>query len=134
MPATRGLPEAGSVSGGLQNFVGSCRQTEVDGFAEDAVLRVMGGQVLQLDWHARVGRRGQCYFNLRDFRQTKQAPHLELAARDRGSCKLLIYQDARRVTLAHANCPTFCSPPSVEEEAWPVMFNPQTGRCASLER
>ena len=93
-----------------------------------------GGQVQQLDWHVKVGKRGQCHFNLRDFRQTKNAPHIELASRSRGACKLLIYQDARRVTLAHANCQSFCTPRSVAEEAWPVMFNPQTGRCASLNR
>lgn len=129
-PATRPLPGEGT----LQNFAGACQQTDIDGFGENATLRVAGGQVQQLDWHVKVGKRGQCHFNLRDFRQTKNAPHIELISRSRGACKLLIYQDARRVTLAHANCQSFCTPRSVAEEAWPVMFNPQTGRCASLNR
>ena len=129
-PATRALPGEGT----LQNFAGTCQQTDIDGFGENATLRVAGGQVQQLDWHVKVGKRGQCHFNLRDFRQTKNAPHIELLSRSRGACKLLIYQDARRVTLAHANCQSFCTPRSVAEEAWPVMFNPQTGRCASLNR
>ena len=73
-PATRALPGEGT----LQNFSGACQQTDIDGFGENATLRVAGGQVQQLDWHVKVGKRGQCHFNLRDFRQTKNAPHIEL--------------------------------------------------------
>ena len=132
-PATRGLPsdQGGAV---LQNFAGSCHQKDIDGFAEDADLRVQGGQVTALTWRAKAGRKGQCSFDLRDFNQVKNGPHIELASRSRGACKLMIYQEPRRVTLAHANCQSFCSPRSVADEAWPVMFNPQTGGCARLDR
>ena len=130
-PATRGLPSQGAA---LQNFAGSCHQKDIDGFAEDADLRVQGGQVTALTWRAKAGRKGQCSFDLRDFNQVKNGPHIELASRSRGACKLMIYQEPRRVTLAHANCQSFCSPRSVADEAWPVMFNPQTGRCARLDR
>ena len=87
-----------------------------------------------MTWRARAGRKGQCSFALNDFYQTKDAPHIELSSRSRGACKLMIYQEPRRVTLAHANCQSFCSPRSVADEAWPVMFNPQTGGCARLDR
>ncbi len=52
-----------------------------------------GNQVaLRLQRHRDAQRleRGQCHFNLRDFRQTKNAPHIELLSRSRGACKLLI--------------------------------------------
>lgn len=121
----------------LKDFSGQCQQVEEDGFAENARLNVVNGQVRALDWHIKVKRKGQCQFNLRDFQQTRQAPHIELKALGRGkraSCKLMIYQEPRRVTLAHNGCEAFCSKPALAEEAWPVMFNPRTGRCASLDR
>ncbi len=130
-PATRGLPSQGAA---LQNFAGSCHQKDIDGFAEDADLRIEGGKVTTMTWRARAGRKGQCSFALNDFYQTKDAPHIELSSRSRGACKLMVYQEPRRVTLAHANCQSFCSPRSVADEAWPVMFNPQTGGCARLDR
>ena len=131
-PATRGLPAEGT--GALHNFAGSCHQKDIDGFAEDADLRIEGGKVTTMTWRARAGRKGQCSFALNDFYQTKDAPHIELSSRSRGACKLMVYQEPRRVTLAHANCQSFCSPRSVADEAWPVMFNPQTGGCARLDR
>lgn len=121
----------------ISDFSGSCQQTEDDGFSENARLSIVKGQVQALDWQIRVGRRGQCTFKLKDFRQTRQSPHIELKARAggrRSSCKLLVYSETRRVTLAHSGCDAFCSKPGLSEEAWPVMFNPESGRCASLDR
>ncbi len=121
----------------LTDFSGHCQQVEDDGFGENARLQVRGGQVQDLDWAIKVGRKGQCQFNLADFRQTKSAPHIELKAIGSGrrsSCKLLVYQETRRVTLAHSGCDAFCSKKGLSEEAWPVMFNPKTGRCANLDR
>lgn len=130
--ATRGISKDGKV-GGLQHFTGNCKQVEEDGFAEDARLQVVGGQVRVLDWRVKVGRRGQCSFNLHDFRQVKQHPHIELTSLRGNGCKLLIYQEPRRVTLAHSGCDAQCTK-GVAEEAWPVMFNPRTGQCARLDR
>ncbi|MCY1293890.1 hypothetical protein D9M70_431630 [compost metagenome] len=45
-------------------------------------------------------------------------------------CKLMVWQDPRRVTLAHANCQQRCTP-GIYEQAWPVMFEPGSGGCAA---
>lgn len=111
------------------DLAGDCRRTEEDGFREDAQLRVSDNTVQQLSWKLWVGKRGSCSFDLADFRQTRRTPHIELASRDGSACKLLIWQDPRRVTLAHANCERRCTP-GIYEEAWPVMFEPGTGECA----
>lgn len=108
---------------------GRCVQTEEDGFAENALLSVRDNQVLALSWHLQVGRRGSCTFEQADFRQTRRRPHIELQSRDDSGCRLMIWQDPRRVTLAHAGCARHCTP-GVYEQAWPVMFDPVTGRCA----
>ncbi|AQV92363.1 hypothetical protein BJN34_00455 [Cupriavidus necator] len=111
------------------DLAGDCRRTEEDGFREDAQLRVSSNSVQQLSWKLWVGKRGSCSFNLADFRQVQKKPHIELRANDGSACKLMVWQDPRRVTLAHANCQQRCTP-GIYEEAWPVMFEPGTGACA----
>jgi hypothetical protein len=92
------------------DLVGDCRRTEEDGFREDAQLRVSNNTVQQFQWKLWVGKRGSCSFNLADFRQVKKTPHIELRANDGSACKLMVWQDPRRVTLAHANCQAHCTP------------------------
>ncbi|AEI75470.1 hypothetical protein JJQ59_00560 [Cupriavidus necator] len=111
------------------DLAGDCRRTEEDGFREDAQLRVSNNSVQQLSWKLWVGKRGSCSFNLADFRQVQKKPHIELRANDGSGCKLMVWQDPRRVTLAHANCQQRCTP-GIYEEAWPVMFEPGSGACA----
>ena len=109
---------------------GRCVQTEEDGFREQATLTVRDNRVDALSWQLWVGRRGSCRFELGDFRQVRSRPSIELAARDGGSCRLMVWQEPRRVTLAHAGCENHCTP-GVYDEAWPVMFEPGTGACAT---
>ena len=108
---------------------GACVQTEEDGFREDAQLSVRDNRVLALDWTLQVGRRGSCSFHQADFRQTKTRPHIELLARDGSGCRLMVWQEPRRITLAHSGCENRCTP-GIYEQAWPVMFDPNSGRCA----
>jgi len=112
------------------DLAGYCAQTEEDGFREQARLTVRDNRVDELSWQIWVGRRGSCRFELAEFRQVRSRPSIELAARDGGSCRLMVWQDPRRVTLAHAGCENRCTP-DVYEEAWPVMFEPGTGACAT---
>ncbi|HYF59960.1 MAG TPA: hypothetical protein VEA81_13490 [Burkholderiaceae bacterium] len=111
------------------DVAGRCEQTEEDGFREAARLTVRANRVDELSWQLWVGRRGSCRFELADFRQTKSRPSIELAARDGSACRLMVWQEPRRVTLAHANCEARCTG-GIYEEAWPVMFEPRTGACA----
>jgi hypothetical protein len=113
-------------------LAGRCNQVDVDGFGENAVLDVSNNQVTALRWTIRVGKRGTCTFNGDDFRQVKSRPHIELVSRDGSGCKLMVWQDPRRVTLGHAGCERWCSPRTIYDKAWPVMFDPRTGGCAKL--
>lgn len=128
----RKLPRAGRRGRGI-SLVGSCKQTERDGYAEDAKVRVVGGTVTQLDWRIKIPRKGSCRFDGNKFRQTKTSPSVELLAKDGSGCKLLMWTDPRRVTLAHSNCAKFCTR-GAYGKAWPVMFNPKSGRCADTRR
>lgn len=113
-------------------LAGRCNQVDVDGFGENAILDVRNNTVTALNWTVKVGKRGSCTFRGTDFHQTKSRPHIELVSRDGAGCKLMIWQEARRITLGHAGCERWCSPPGIAEEAFPVMFDPTTGGCARL--
>lgn len=115
------------------NLVGVCRQKEIDGFQEDASIRVRDGRVENLSWQMKIGRKGSCRFNGNDFRQTKFKPTVELKAKDGSGCRLLMWADPRRITLAHNRCTKFCTA-GVYGKAWPVMFDPGTGGCADNNR
>jgi len=136
-PMQRTLPSGAAVKaaprGDGLNLVGRCAQREVDGFAEDASLQLTRGEVRELNWSITIGKRGSCQFRGEEFRQTKTSPTVEMLARDGSGCKLMVWGDPRRITLAHAGCAKFCSP-GVYDQAWPVMFDPRTGRCADTER
>lgn len=112
---------------------GQCSQKEDDGFREQATLQVRGGEVQALDWKLWVGNKGSCSFSLAQFRQTKTRPSIELQPVDGGACKLMIWSDPRRITLAHANCQRYCTG-NVYDRAWPVMFDPKSGACAKNDR
>jgi hypothetical protein len=121
-----------AASGGI-NLVGECNQKEVDGFEEDANVVVQNGRIRNLTWRMRIGRRGTCSFDGEDFKQTRLTPSIELKAKDGSGCRLLMWADPRRVTLAHNNCAKFCTA-GVYDKAWPVMFDPNTGGCADNNR
>jgi hypothetical protein len=107
---------------------GQCTQTEADGFRETARLRIADNRVQELSWQLWVGQRGGCRFDFAEFTQTRRRPAIELIARDGSGCKLMVWQDPAKVTLAHAGCERRCTP-GIYEDAWPVMFDAATGRC-----
>ncbi|MFA7665972.1 MAG: hypothetical protein WCY32_07615 [Burkholderiaceae bacterium] len=109
---------------------GLCARTEVDGFRERARLRVQANRVTELSWEMTIGRKGSCRFDLAGFRQTRAGPHLELQALDGSGCRLMVWQEPRRVTLAHTGCANRCVPRGIDDQAWPAMFDPRSGRCA----
>jgi hypothetical protein len=111
------------------NLAGACSQTEEDGFRENARVSIADNEVRSLSWQLWVGKRGTCRFELADFRQTSRRPHIELQSRDGSGCKLFVWQDPRRITLAHEGCERRCTP-GIYDKAWPVIFDPQTGQCS----
>ncbi len=130
LPGIPGLPGSTPIAYRAINLDGRCAQTEEDGFRENATLKVADNTVQSLQWQLSVGKRGSCRFSGNDFRQVQSRPHIELRARDGGGCKLMIWRDDRRITLAHAGCESRCTG-DIYDEAWPVMFDPASGACAA---
>ncbi len=113
------------------DLAGSCTQTEEDGYREQATLTVRNNQVQSMSWQLWIGKKGTCKFDFADFAQTKTRPSIEMVERNGSGCKLVIYQDPRRVTLGFADCQKHCTG-NIYGEAYPVMFDPKTGSCANL--
>ena len=124
-----GGPRSAPIPDRVISMNGNCTQTEEDGFREKARLRVADNRVEALDWQLWVGRKGSCRFQLSEFRQTRLRPHIELADRSGSACRLMVYQSPQRITLSHAQCERHCTG-GVYDNAWPVMFDPDSGSCA----
>jgi hypothetical protein len=107
----------------------NCSRTEEDGFREDAHMLVADNNVKSLSWKLWAGRHGSCTFNLADFKQTRQSPHIELSDTDGSACKLMVWQDPSHISLAHANCQRHCTA-GAYDHAYPVMFDATSGHCA----
>lgn len=131
IPLPGGLGRPAPIASRDIDLAGDCRRTEEDGFREDALMDVKANEVRALKWKLWVSRRGSCEFNLAEFRQVRATPHIELQAIDGSQCKLLVWQDPRRVTLAHNRCEKHCTP-GIYEQAWPVLFDPKSGACAEV--
>ncbi len=129
-PAPAAAPKLTRRKPGTINLVGNCDQREVDGFEESAQVVVENSQIIDLTWKMKIGRKGSCKFEGAKFRQTRIKPSITLEAIDGSGCKLLMWSDPRRITLAHSNCAKYCSPKKVYDKAWPVMFDPNSGGCA----
>jgi len=106
-----------------------CKQTEEDGFREEATLRITNNVVDTLNWRLWVANRGTCHFELPDFQQTRTRPVIELRTRDGGACRLMVWQERGRVTLAQVDCEGRCTP-GIQESAWPISFDTSSGRCS----
>jgi hypothetical protein len=109
---------------------GNCAQQESDGFREQATLQVEGNVVSAMNWKLWVGKRGACSFDFSQFTQSQRTPHIELREKDGGACRLLIYQNPKWITLAHASCQKYCTG-DIYDEAWPVMFD-RSGKCGRI--
>jgi hypothetical protein len=129
-PAPSPAPKLPARKPGTINLVGNCDQREVDGFEESAQVVVENGVVRDLTWKMKIGRKGSCSFEGARFKQVRTKPSITLEAVDGSGCKLLMWSDPRRITLAHSNCAKYCKPTKVYDKAWPVMFDPNSGGCA----
>jgi hypothetical protein len=107
---------------------GNCVGRDESGYAENVQLDVRDGQVRQFDARIDVPKRGSCRFQLAEFQQTRQTPHVELAARSNATCVIRMWQQGDRVTVTAAECPEKCARGAFEY-VWPIQLNRSTGGC-----
>jgi len=108
------------------SFAGNCVGRDEGGYAEDVRVIVAHGQVSALEGRIDIPNRGNCTYRLADFRQTKQAPFVELMARSGSACAVRMWQQGDRITLAATDCAERCTRGAFEF-TWPVQFRTSGG-------
>lgn len=71
---------------------------------------------------------GICHFVLKDFRQTKEMPAIELTQLN-GSCIVRMWEQGTRVTVAFQQCEKMCSG-SAWDQLLPMIYDRRDGTCA----
>jgi len=107
---------------------GNCVGKEETGYAENVQVSVARGQVRALNARIDIPGRGSCRFDLAGYRQTQQAPFVELLSRSDPACALRIWQQGDRVTLAATDCQAACARGAFDY-LWPVQFQSPGGGC-----
>ena len=75
-----------------------------------------------------IPKRGSCRFDLKDFRQTKSLPAIELS-QNKGRCIVRVWEQGERVTVAFQQCEKMCSG-NAHSYLWPILNDRNKGSCA----
>ena len=111
------------------NIKADCTTGNELGYAEAIKLSVANGLVNQLEARITVPKRGSCFFQLADFRQTRSAPHVELLARSGSRCATRMWYQQNRFTVAFSDCAEMCTPRGTVDYIWPIELRLSDGAC-----
>ena len=91
-------------------------------------LDVAAARVRGFEAKANFPQHGSCHFALKDFRQTKEMPAIELI-QPNGSCIVRMWEQGTRVTVAFQQCQAMCSG-SAWDQLLPLIYDGRDGPCA----
>ncbi len=135
-PAPAAQPSRGAGGGAAMvgaparlNLTSACTARDEAGYTESIRLQVAEGMVRELQARIEVPRRGTCSFQLADFRQTREAPHVELMSRTGGACTVRMWEQQGRLTVAFSDCHDKCSRGAFEH-IWPIQLRAADGACS----
>ena len=110
------------------NVKTECKFRDETGYNGVLRLDVAGAQVHAFEAKVNIPKRGACRFDLKDFRQTKELPAIELS-QTRGKCIVRMWEQGTRVTVAFQQCERMCSGSSYPY-LWPILNDRRDGSCA----
>lgn len=110
------------------NVKTECSFRDETGYSGLLRLEVAEARVHAFEARVEVPRRGSCRFALRDFRQTRELPAVELAQK-RGRCIVRVWEQGERVTVAFQECEKMCTG-SAHLGLWPILADRRDGSCA----
>ena len=105
-----------------------CSFRDPTGYGGRLNLHVESSRVRQLQADLQVPKRGNCTFDLKDFRQTANEPAVTLAAAS-GRCVVHLWEQEGRITVAFNSCKDRCQGDSFDY-VWPILVNPKSGSCS----
>lgn len=105
-----------------------CSFRDESGYNGALTLDVAEAKVHAFEAKVNIPKRGACRFDLKDFRQTRELPAIELS-QIRGRCIVRVWEQGERVTVAFQQCEKMCSGSSYSY-LWPILNDRRNGSCA----
>jgi hypothetical protein len=127
-PAAAKLARPGPIPVRPLNVKTECSFRDETGYNGALKLDVAEAKVQAFEAKVNIPKRGACRFNLKDFRQTKELPAIELS-QARGRCIVRVWEQGERVTVAFQQCEKMCSGNSYSY-LWPILNDRGKGSCA----
>lgn len=110
------------------NVKADCSYRDETGGSGLLKLDVAAGRVRTFEAKANFPQHGSCHFVLKDYRQTKEMPAVELS-QPNGSCIVRMWEQGTRVTVAYQQCERMCTG-SAWDQLLPMIYERRDGSCA----
>jgi len=110
------------------NVKTECKFRDETGYNGALKLDVAEAKVRSFAAKVNIPKRGSCRFDLKDFRQTKSLPAIELS-QNKGRCIVRVWEQGERVTVAFQQCEKMCSG-NAHSYLWPIVNDRNKGSCA----
>lgn len=128
VPAATKARKPGPIPTRPLNVRADCNFRDETGYNGTMKLAVEQARVQAFAANVNIPRRGNCSFDLKNFRQTRDLPNVELShLRDR--CIVRVWEQGERVTVAFQQCQKMCSG-NAWESLWPILTDRRDGSCA----
>jgi hypothetical protein len=98
------------------------------GYNGAMTLAIEQARVLAFEATVNIPRHGSCRFDLRNFRQTRELPTVELRHQS-DQCVVRVWEQGERLTVAFHECRKMCSG-NAWEQLWPILNDRRDGTCA----
>lgn len=110
------------------NIKADCRFRDETGYSGAMKLVIEEARVLSFNATVNIPRQGICRFDLKNFRQVRELPTVELNhLRDR--CVVRAWSQGERITVAFHQCQNMCSG-NAADYLWPILTDTRDGSCA----
>lgn len=104
-----------------------CRFRDETGYNGVLKLAVEEARVKSFEATVNTPRHGSCRFDLRDFRQTRGLPTVQLShLHDR--CIVHLWEQGEQVTVAFQQCQKMCLD-KAWDHLWPILIDRRDGSC-----
>ena len=105
-----------------------CTFRDETGYNGAMTLAIEQARVLAFEATVNIPRHGSCRFELRNFRQTRELPTVELRHQS-DQCVVRVWEQGERLTVAFHECRKMCSG-NAWELLWPILNDRRDGSCA----
>lgn len=127
-PATAKPARPGPIPVRPLNVRTECSFRDETGYNGLLKLEVAEAKVHAFAVKVHIPKHGVCRFDLKDFRQTRELPAIELS-QQRGRCIVRVWEQGERVTVAFQQCEKMCSG-NAHSYLWPILNDRDKGSCA----